>query len=156
MSTPPTTAPATRSEDEAQIRDLLATKEAAMRARDAALLVSRFGPDAVTFTLAPPLQHAGPQVSDPSGFQGWFAGFDGPIDYEIRDLSVTVGDDVAFGHSLDRLTATPHGDVESFTLWARTTVGLRKIDGRWQITHEHNSTPFYMDGSFQAAVDLQP
>jgi hypothetical protein len=25
-----------------------------------------------------------------------------------------------------------------------------------QITHEHKSTPFYMDGSFKAAVDLQP
>lgn len=24
------------------------------------------------------------------------------------------------------------------------------------ITHEHNSTPFYMDGSDKAALDLQP
>ena len=36
------------------------------------------------------------------------------------------------------------------------TVCPRKVDGTWRITQEHNSTPFYMDGSFKAAVDLQP
>jgi ketosteroid isomerase-like protein len=38
----------------------------------------------------------------------------------------------------------------------RATVGLRRIGGRWQVTHEHSSVPFYMDGSYRAAVDLQP
>jgi ketosteroid isomerase-like protein len=28
--------------------------------------------------------------------------------------------------------------------------------GAWQIVHEHISTPFYMDGSLKAAVDLTP
>lgn len=53
-------------------------------------------------------------------------------------------------------TATPVGAAESFTLWFRSTVGLRRLDGVWRITHEHGSTPFYMDGSFAAAVDLEP
>jgi ketosteroid isomerase-like protein len=35
-------------------------------------------------------------------------------------------------------------------------VCLRRIDGRWLIAHEHSSTPFYMDGTFRAALDLQP
>jgi ketosteroid isomerase-like protein len=30
------------------------------------------------------------------------------------------------------------------------------MSGGWRITHEHNSTPFYMDGSDKAALDLQP
>jgi PhnB protein len=38
----------------------------------------------------------------------------------------------------------------------RATVGLRKIDGKWSIVHEHLSVPFYMDGSYRAAVDLKP
>jgi ketosteroid isomerase-like protein len=38
----------------------------------------------------------------------------------------------------------------------RSTIGLRKIDGQWRITHQHNSTPFYMDGSDKAPPDLQP
>jgi ketosteroid isomerase-like protein len=45
---------------------------------------------------------------------------------------------------------------ESFSLWYRVTLGLRKIDGRWLVTHEHESVPFEMDGSFRASVDLLP
>jgi PhnB protein len=47
-------------------------------------------------------------------------------------------------------------DGEQVDLWFRATVGLRKIGGRWRITHEHESVPFYMDGSYRAAVDLKP
>jgi ketosteroid isomerase-like protein len=36
------------------------------------------------------------------------------------------------------------------------TLCFRKIDGEWRITHEHESVPFYMDGSVRAAVDLEP
>jgi ketosteroid isomerase-like protein len=36
------------------------------------------------------------------------------------------------------------------------TLGLRKTGTGWKITHEHASTPFYMDGSGRAATDLQP
>lgn len=41
-------------------------------------------------------------------------------------------------------------------VWFRATVGLRRGDGGWTIMHEHTSVPFYMDGSFKAAIDLQP
>ena len=34
--------------------------------------------------------------------------------------------------------------------------GTAQIGGTWLITHEHNSTPFYMDGSDKAALDLHP
>ncbi len=36
----------------------------------------------------------------------------------------------------------------------RSTLGLRRIDGRWRSYHEHTSTPFYLDGSNRAALDL--
>ena len=88
--------------------------------------------------------------------RAWFAGFDGPIEYEIRDVSVTAGEDVAFCHSLNRLSTTPRGMPQKFNLWFRATLCLRKVEGKWLISHEHNSTPFYMDGSLRAAVDLQP
>ena len=41
-------------------------------------------------------------------------------------------------------------------MWFRSTVCLRKHDGSWPITHEHTSTPFHMDESLRAAVELQP
>jgi ketosteroid isomerase-like protein len=141
---------------EAQIRQILTERETAMRARDADRLVSRYAAEVVEFGLAPPLEHTGDDVLDASVRRDWFAGFDGPIEYEIRDLSVTAGEDVAFCHSLNRLSTTPHGAPQSFSLWFRATVCFRKVDGTWRITHEHNSTPFYMAPPFGAAIDLQP
>ena len=144
----------TATQNETQIRELMTGWETGMRTKDAARLVARFAPEIVQFTLAPPLSQA--DAGDPSGLERWFSTFDGPISYEVRDLAITAGEDVAFCHSLNRLSATPHGSPEGFELWTRSTVGLRKIDGRWRITHEHTSTPFYMDGSFKAATDLKP
>jgi ketosteroid isomerase-like protein len=86
----------------------------------------------------------------------WLATFEGPMSMEVRDLAVTAEGSVAFCTSLNCLTATPVGQPESFSLWFRVTLGLRRIDGRWQVVHEHESVPFEMDGSFQAAVGLQP
>ena len=44
-----------------------------------------------------------------------------------------------------------HTDV-----WLRATVCFRRVDGAWKVAHEHASVPFYMDGSFRAAIDLKP
>src|SRR5260370_41016481 len=97
-------APATtvRSQDEAHIRRMMAERETAMRARDAERVVAAYAPDVVDFSLAPPLQQPVDDARDVSIRRNWFAGFDGPIEYEIRDLSVTAGEDVAFCHSLNR------------------------------------------------------
>jgi ketosteroid isomerase-like protein len=145
-----------RTTDEAQIRQVVGALAIAMLERDPEQIISRYAPGVVKFDLAPPLRRVGAEVHDIAGLQAWFSGFDGPIDYEIRDLELVVGDDVAFCHSLNRMSATPHGAQQGFDLWIRATVCLQKLDGSWLITHEHTSTPFYMDGSFKAAVDLTP
>ncbi|MCS7477338.1 YybH family protein [Umezawaea endophytica] len=136
-----------------QIQTVVKDVEAAMAAKDAARLAARCTADVVRFDLAPPLRHVGPDVE---GTAKWFAGFDGPVGYEVVDLEITAGEDVAFCHALNRMSATPAGSPEGFTMWFRMTAGLRKQDGRWLITHEHTSTPFHMDGSFLAATDLEP
>ncbi len=146
----------TRRDDEAQIRDLITQKEAAMRDHDAERIVSRYASDVVVFDLAPPLRKAGAEVTDPTGVREWFSRYEGPVHYRVRDLDVTIGGDVAYGHSLNRMSDVPEGESGMFELWFRSTVCLRRVDGSWKITHEHDSTPFLMDGSFRAAVDLQP
>ena len=142
---------------ENEIRAVLEELAAAHAARDAERIMASSTPDAVAFTLAPPLQQ-GPDTAygTVEGLQKWLAGFDGPIAIAYRDVVVVADGDVAFVHALRQMTATPAGAPESFTLWMRATYGLRRIDGRWAIVHEHESTPFYMDGSFRAAVDLEP
>jgi PhnB protein len=109
----------------------------------------------VRFDLAPPLAHAGADALDKQELESWFATWRGPIGYEVRDFSVTTGDDIAFCHGFVRISGTKTDGGEN-SVWARQTLCLRKIDGAWKITHEHTSVPFYMDGSFKAAVDLAP
>jgi ketosteroid isomerase-like protein len=140
-----TSTPAT---EEGQIRAVIADRAAAIHDRDAERFVAHYAPQIVKFDLPPPLVYSGPQARDADTLQAWFASHPGgPIDYQIRDLTVAAGGDVAFCHSLNQLAGA---------LWFRSTLGLRKISGQWLVTHEHNSTPFYMDGSDKAALDLQP
>ncbi|WP_433274034.1 YybH family protein [Actinosynnema sp. CS-041913] len=142
--------------DETVIRELVARRVEAMRAGDVEALVGDYLPEAVAFTLAPPLRHTAPEVQDPEALRGWFASFDSAVDFEVRDLVVEVGGGVAFCFSLNRVSAVPRGGSGAFDLWFRSTLGLREVGGVWRIAHEHTSTPFYMDGSFSSAVDLKP
>jgi ketosteroid isomerase-like protein len=144
-----------QTEAEAQIRRLIADREQAMRTGDADYLISGYAPDAIVFDLAPPLRHERDEVHDVEALRRWFAKFGGPIGFTVRDLVVTTGEDIAFCYSLNRM-GSPDGSPEPFEMWFRSTVCLRRTGGDWLITHEHTSTPFYMDGSFLAATDLRP
>lgn len=137
--------------DEAQIRRIIEDWAHALRNKDADTVISHHAPGLVHFSLAPPLLvHVGHD-----GLSAWFSTWQGPIGYDIRDLSVTVGKNVAFSHSLNRLHGTKTDGVKS-ALWFRHTLCFQKIGGEWKIAHEHESVPFYMDGSYKAAVDLKP
>jgi len=84
-----------------------------------------------------------------------FEMFRTPLGYEIRDLAVTVGDDVAFAYGLGRLSGTLRNGEATSGFWVRWTAGLRKIDGTWRIAHDQVSVP--VDPlSGKAMVDLQP
>ena len=143
-----------KSNDEAQIRQLIENWAQAVRTKDINKLMSHYTPDILVFDLAPPLQHAGTD-SYRRNIEEWFPTFRGPVGYEIRDLSISTSDDVAFSHSLNRIRGT-RTDGEETDVWVRATVGFRKVDGKWKVMHEHVSVPFYMDGSYKAAVDLKP
>ncbi|NIH80532.1 YybH family protein [Amycolatopsis viridis] len=143
-------------DEQDEIRAVIEEQAAAMRAGDADAVVARYAPDIVAFTLAPPLAHGPDELRDPATLRGWFAGFTGPVGYEVRDPRITVRGDLAFCASLNRMSAVPAGAAGPFTLWFRSTVCLRREGGRWLIAHQHQSTPFHMDGSFAAALDLEP
>lgn len=161
MNATPTTTASTATTgatgtDDAAVRRVLAEQQEGMRTRDADRIVARYTPDAVKYDLAPPLRKTVGRPRDAGALRAWFAGFDGPIELEIADLDVTIGGDLAWCHSLNRMSAVPRGAPEGFSMWFRSTVCLRRTGGAWLITHEHTSTPFHMDGSFLAATDLQP
>jgi ketosteroid isomerase-like protein len=141
--------------DEQQIRALLETRLAALRTKDASQFVAAFDASIVKFDLAPPLQETGSSVLDPAGLQWWLNTWDGDVVVELAQLSITVGGGAAFCHCLEHIQGT-RNDGEGQDMWIRSTLGLKKIDDAWKITHEHNSVPFSMDGSERAALDLRP
>jgi ketosteroid isomerase-like protein len=143
-----------RSSDDAQIRQLIESRLKAVHAKDPSAAMAPCAPDFLLFDLAPPLQHRGAEVNR-KGLEEWFTTFRGPVGYEMRDLSITAGDDVAFCHSLNRITGARTDGTET-DVWVRATACLRKIGGTWAITHEHVSVPFKMTPPFEAALDLEP
>jgi uncharacterized protein (TIGR02246 family) len=144
---------ATRT-DEQQIRDLAERSAAAMRAGDAAGMIAAFTPDAVTFTLAPPLVQDTAATHDQAGLQAWLDGHGGAVGLDVGELTVVVEGDLAFSYGLQRMYSQPDG--QAFELWHRATTCYRRVEGEWRIVHQHTSTPFHMDGSFRAATDLKP
>jgi ketosteroid isomerase-like protein len=109
----------------------------------------------VQFSLAPPLKNEGSSAQDREALDKWFSSFDGDLEYEMRDLRLTVDNNVAFSYSVNRMRGTRSGG-ENVQLWFRETLCFHKLKGEWKIAHEHESVPFYMDGSARAAIDLQP
>jgi uncharacterized protein (TIGR02246 family) len=147
----------TTTESEQAVLAVLDELAAAHAERDPERAFALHTPDAVEYSLAPPLQQ-GPDTTygTVEGMRAWFETFDGPVQIAHRDPVATVDGDVAFLHTLTQMTASPAGGSQPFSFWFRSTYGLRRIDGTWRIAHRHDSTPFYMDGSFRSAVDLQP
>jgi ketosteroid isomerase-like protein len=140
--------------DETQIAQRIESWTKALRAKDIDALMSHYAQDIVVFDLAPPLQYKGADVYR-KNWADWLPSFQGPIGYEIRELSITASGDVAFSRSLNRITGL-RTSGEKTDVWIRATIGFRKVGGQWMIMHEHFSTPFYMDGSDKAALDLKP
>ncbi len=114
---------------------------------------SGIAPDILTFDVVNPLQNIGSDASR-KRVEEWFASFQGPINYETRDMNITAGDDVAFSHSLCHVGATKV-DGGHLDMWWRSTICFRKIDGNWLVTDEHNSVPFDPK-SGKASLDLKP
>ena len=138
--------------EQARIRTVIDGRAQALRRKDAEGVLRHHAPDFVHFSLAPPLIST---ATDATGLEAWFATWLGPIGYEMRELTITASDGAAFCHGLVRMSGTKI-DGEHDEIWFRVTLGLREIEGAWRIAHEHKSVPFYMDGSYRAAVDLEP
>lgn len=140
------------SNEEGNVRQTVEAWASALGAKDARAVTSHYTPDYVQFSMAPPLQTKG---ADSRGLQSWFDTWEGPIGYAVNTADVTTSGDLALLHGLCRMSGTKVGG-DAVDLWFRQTLSLRKVDGTWRIAHQHSSVPFYMDGSFNAALDLAP
>jgi PhnB protein len=140
---------------EAEIRTVIEAQVQAIRDKNAKAVVSLYAPDSVIFDLAPPLRNPSSGPALEASLNAWFATWQGPIGYEARDFSITANEALAFCHGFVRIKGTKV-DGERNDLWIRQTLCLKNVDGAWKIVHDHTSVPFYMDGSYKAAIDLKP
>ena len=142
-----------RAIDEADIRQRIDRLAGALRDADLEAVMSIYTTDVVSFDIEPPLQHVGADAKR-KNWERVFAVFEHPH-YEIRNLTVTVGDDVAFGHSLNRLSGTLKDGSTTAGFWVRATTCFRKINGDWLIAHDQVSVPLDV-ATGEAVVNLEP
>ena len=142
-----------KKNDEAEIKGVLEGGVEAVRARDIDGVMSIYAPELVAFDIVPPLRYVGADAYR-KPWEEVFSSFQGPIGYEIHDLSITVGDDVAFTHSLNRISGTMNTGHKT-DLWVRCTACLRKINGKWLIVHTQVSVPVDLEQG-KAVLSLKP
>lgn len=124
-----------------QIKALLEAWAEAVRRHDIPAILAHHDRNMVMFDLPPPLQCKGIAAYE----ETWgllFRYHQPEVAFDFEELNVTAGQDVAFAVGIMRCgpnsSANP-ADQNGFLF--RLTVGLRKIDGEWRITHEHHSIP---------------
>jgi uncharacterized protein (TIGR02246 family) len=121
-----------------EIRALIERWAAAVHSGDMDGVLTDHAEDIVMFDVPPP--HDGVRGIDAyrdtwPGFFEWQAR---GATFEIVELNVTAGDDVAYAYALLRC-GTPEEHAEHPERRLRLTLGLRKSNGRWTVAHEHHS-----------------
>jgi len=145
--------PNTHATDEADLRRCIDTLIAAIRAMDLEGIAALYAPDIVSFDIVPPLRHLGADAKR-KNWADAFAEYRAPLDYDVRDLEIVAGDDIAFAYSFNRLSGTlKNGGAGA--AWVRWTACFRKVDGRWRIAHDHVSVPLDMRDD-RGLLDLEP
>jgi ketosteroid isomerase-like protein len=147
------TVEATRKNDEAEIKRLLSERIRSLHDKNIEGVISLYAQEALSFDITPPLYYRGADAARKT-WEEAFSSFQGPMDYEIHDLSITVGHDVAFTHSLNRSGGTLTTG-QQFDFWLRWTACFRKIDGKWLIVHHHVSVPVDLETG-RAVLSLKP
>ncbi len=142
-----------KKNDEAEIKRVIEGGVEAFRTMDIDGVMSIYARELVSFDLVPPLRYVG-KGEYRKRWEETFSSFQGPIDYEMHDLDITTGDDVAFGHSLNRLSGTMNNGQKT-DLWVRWTACFRKMNSKWLIVHTHVSVPVDLENR-KAVLDLKP
>lgn len=124
--------------DEQAIRALITGWADAVHAGDLDSVLADHDRDIVMFDVPPPYDGLRDIDAYRDSWPPFFEWQRQGASFEIVELDVTVGDDVAFAWALLRC-----GKPEEFEAnpdnRLRLTIGLRKRDGHWFVTHEHHS-----------------
>jgi len=126
--------------DEEQIRNLIQSWAEAVHRGDLDRVLADHADDLVMFDVPPPYQGVRGLAAYAETWPPFFTWQASGARFDIESLAVTAGTDVGFAFALLRC-GTPKEFAENPEQRLRLTVGLRKVDGRWVVTHEHHSFP---------------
>jgi uncharacterized protein (TIGR02246 family) len=126
--------------DEQTIRTLIERWAAAVHDGDLAAVVADHAEDIVMFDVPPPFRGVRGMEDYAAAWPPFFEWQRSGAVFEIDELDVVTGTDVAYAHALLRC-ATPEQLAEDPELRLRLTLGLRKEGDRWVVAHEHHSFP---------------
>jgi ketosteroid isomerase-like protein len=135
------TMPEQTNADETRIKTLLEDWADAVRRHDLPAILAHHARDMVMFDLPPPLQCKGIEAYQQT-WELFFRCREPNAAFDFRELAITAGTEVAFAVAI--MWCGPHASsnpAEKDGFLFRLTVGLRKVDGDWRITHEHHSEP---------------
>jgi len=96
--------------------------------------------DALIFDVLPPMQYEGTAAYRAS-WDEWQPDAQGAMRFELEDLEVAAGGELAFAHGLLQCGGTlPDG--KTFRDTVRATFCLRKNREKWVVVHQHISKPY--------------
>ena len=136
-----------------QIRELIDQWAVSVRSQDIEAVMSHYVSDVLAFDVVDPLEYKGTDMLR-ERLTAWLTSFEGPMGFEVSNLEVEAGNELAFCYSLNRVIGTKRGGGSVDMFW-RATLCFRTIDGKWKITHSHASVPFNMETGV-ASLDLKP
>lgn len=144
---------ASDAEAERELRNLFTGWWRAAAAKDVGGAMAPIAADVVSYEHDTPLQHVGLDAVRAVCQRGFDAA-KGELRWDVPDLQVIVRGDLAVTWGLNRMRSQDpgQGPVE---LWSRGTRVFRKVDGRWQMVHQHVSFPCDPETG-AAKLDLKP
>jgi uncharacterized protein (TIGR02246 family) len=122
--------------DETAIRGIIENWAAAVRAVDMDGILANHTGDILMYDVPEPLFSRGMDAYRATWELFFKYSKGGPGSFDIVELAVTAGSDVAFATAILEIVGTR----------LRLTIGLRKENGRWLIAHEHHSYAAKLDG----------
>jgi ketosteroid isomerase-like protein len=127
------------TQDEVAIRELVDNWASGVRRKDLSAILLNHSANMLMFDVPPPLASKGIEAYRKT-WDLFFSWARDPVVFDINEIDITAGDDVAFVTALMRCAGTERSG-QAIELDFRLTIGLRKIDYQWIVAHEHHSIP---------------
>ena len=134
------------------VEKLVRQQEQAIRAKDIDKAMAQYSNDIVSFDVVNTLQKVGIDACR-DRLVSWLSQFPGELSFNVENLSIVAGDELAICHSINHVIGTTAGDDKIDMRW-RSTVCYSKSGTEWLIIHEHSSVPFDPETG-KALIDLK-